>query len=146
MNIILIRPNSPLVPLSNFQSFKIYLIRPIFFDHPSPTIQQHLNLNISITQIWNSENPPIPINGFACIHLQQNINPNFSPTDQSSEKLSRFTTASLLKFWSIDKAKSNCGFLLLCVIWITRQLTTGNLGEEPITIKDFQYRNLNRER
>ena len=134
------RPNSSLVPLSNFQSFKICLIRPIFFDQPSPAIPQHLNLNISITQIWNSDNPPIPIKRFACIHPHQDNNPNFSPSDQSSEKLFRFTTTSLLKFWSIDKATSNYGFFFCVVSWM------GNLGEEPITIKYFQYRNLNRDR
>jgi len=32
------------------------------------------------------------------------------------------------------------------IFWITRQVTKGNLGEEPITIKHFQYRNLNRSR
>ena len=85
------------------------------------------------------------IKGFACIHLHPDIKPNFSPTDQSSEKLSRFTTTSLLKFWGIDKCTSNYGFFLLwCLDY--RQLTMGNLGEEPITIKHFQYRNLNRER
>ena len=74
----------------------------------------------------------MPINGFACIHLYQDINPNVSPSDQSSEKLSRFTTTSLLKLWSIDEAKSNCGFGLLCVVfWID------NLGEKPVTIKHF---------
>ena len=145
-NIILVGPNSPLVLLSNFQSFKIYLIRPIFFENPSPTIQHHLNLNISITQIWNSDNPPILINGFACFNFYSDINPNVSPSDQSSEKLSRFTTASLLKLWSIDKGTSNYGFSLCVVFWITRQLTKGNLGAEPITIKHFQYRNLNRKR
>ena len=146
MNIIFVRPNSPLVPLSNFQSFKITLIRPISFENPSPTIQQHLNLNILVIQIRNSDNPPIPIKGFACIHFHPDIKPNFSPTDQSSEKLSRFTTTSLLKFWGIDKATSNYGFFLCAVFWITRQLTKGNLGAEPITIKHFQYRNLNRSR
>ena len=92
------------------------------------------------------DNPPMLINGFACIHLHPDINPNFSPTDQSSEKLSRFRTTSLLKLRSIDKATSNYGFFLFVVFWITRQLTKGNLGAEPITIKHFQYRNLNRER
>src|SRR6476620_2170527 len=143
-NIVLVSPNSSIVPPSNFPSFKITLIRPIFFDHPSPTIQHHLNLNISITQIWNSDNPPMPINDFACIHLHPDIKPNFSPTDQRSEKLSRFRTTSLLKFWGIDKCTSNYGFALI-VFWITRQLTKGNPGAEPITIKHFQYRNLNRE-
>src|SRR5215813_10191125 len=74
-----------------------------------------------------------------CIHLEQDINPNVSPTNQSSEKVSRFTTTSLLKLWSIDKAKSNC--VDLCgVVWIARQLTKGDLGAKPITIKHFQYR------
>src|SRR6476619_3078314 len=142
-HIILVGPNSPLVPLSIFQSDKIYLIRPISFENPSPAIQNHLNLNISITQIWNSDNPPILINRFACIHLHPDINPNFSPTDQSSEKLSRFTATPLLKFWGIDKCTSNYGFFYCVVYWIARQLTKGNLGAEPITIKHFQYRNLN---
>src|SRR4029078_938148 len=106
-NIGLVSPNSPLVPPSSFQSFKIYLIRLIFFDHPSPTIQHNLNLNISIIQIWISDNPPIRINGFSCIHLHQDNNPNFSSSDQSREKLSRFRTTSLLKIRSTDKATSN---------------------------------------
>jgi len=98
-----------------------------------------------MTQICNSHNPPIPINGFACIHLEQDINPNVSASDQSSEKVSRFTTTSLLKLWSIDKAKSNC--VDLCgIVWIARQLTKCDLGAKPITIEHFQYRNLNRSR
>src|SRR5262245_59721002 len=51
-------------------------------------------LDIGHPNKCNSHNPPIPINGFVCIHLDQDINPNVAPTDQNSEKVSRFTTTS----------------------------------------------------
>src|SRR4051794_33622340 len=86
-NIVLVSPNFPLVPPSTFQSFKIYLIRFIFFDHPSPTIQHHLNLNISIIQIWNSDKWLLSLRGvldYPSVDKGQSWCGNPSPSNASN--------------------------------------------------------------